>query len=113
MRLLLDANLSHRLVSQLNAAFSGTAHVDMIGLHGETDSAIWDFAGREGYVLVSKDDDFRQFALLRGAPPKVLVLAIGNAGNAAVLGLLMNHREQIETFDSAEHDSFLVLPIPR
>ena len=113
MKLLLDANLSHRLVSRLNVAYPGTAHVDTFGLSGETDAAIWDFAMREGYVVVSKDDDFRQFALLRGAPPKVLVVAIGNAGNAAVLSLLMDHRERIEAFGEAEQDSFLVLSIPR
>lgn len=58
---------------------------------------------------MSKDDDFRQLSLLRGAPPKVVVLAIGNGGNAAVLDMLMNNRACIETFDADALESLLVL----
>ena len=59
--------------------------------------------------LVSKDEDFRQLSLLHGAPPKVLVLGIGNAGNATVLGVLTDNRVRIEAFDADEQASLLVL----
>ena len=89
MKLLLDENLSRRLVPALEAAFPGTRHVDEVGLHGEPDSVIWGFAGREGYTLVSKDDDFRQLSLLHGAPPKAepqaLLLALTALGALALL----------------------------
>ena len=90
-------------------AFAGTRHLEDVGLQGEPDAAVWAFAGREGYTLVSKDDDFRQLSLLYGAPPKVVVLAIGNGGNAAVLDMLMNNRARIETFDADALESLLVL----
>ena len=109
MKLLLDENLSHRLVPAMQDAFAGTRHVADVGLQGEPDAVIWAFAGREGYTLVSKDDDFRQLSLLRGAPPKVLVLAVGNGGNAAVRDVLINNRARIETFDADALESFLVL----
>lgn len=83
-RLLLDENLSWRLVEGLRPAFPGTCHAEELGLHGANDIALWETARRGGFMLVSKDDDFRQLCLLRGAPPKVLVLAIGNGGNAVV-----------------------------
>ena len=109
MKLLLDENLSRRLVPALQAAFPGTQHVADLGLQGEADTLIWATARQETYALVSKDDDFRQLSLLRGAPPKVLVLAIGNGGNADVLALLLNNRARIEAFDADALESLLVL----
>ena len=41
MKLLLDENLSYRLVAQLASAFPGSVHVDSVGLHAQADSAIW------------------------------------------------------------------------
>jgi len=49
MKLLLDENLSHRLVPALQDAFANTVHVQELGLQGEPDAAIWTHAGREGY----------------------------------------------------------------
>ena len=113
MKLLLDENLSRRLVPMREAAFPGTQHVDDVGLHSTPDVAIWEFAARESYALVSKDDDFRQLSLLRGAPPKVLVLAVGNGGDAAVLSLLQDNRIRIETFDADEQESLMLLRASR
>jgi predicted nuclease of predicted toxin-antitoxin system len=72
-------NLSPRLVSILSAHWPESAHVESINMRGATDEAIWSFARDHGFTLVSKDDDFRSFALVRGAPPKVVWLQIGNA----------------------------------
>lgn len=109
MKLLLDENLSWRLVPSLQQVFPGTRHLEDAGLRGEPDSVIWGFARREGFALVSKDDDFRQLSLLHGAPPKVLVLAIGNGGNSIVFDLLMSHRIRIEAFDADAQESLLML----
>lgn len=113
MKLLLDENLSHRLVPLLQDAYPGTQHVVDAGLQGAADAVIWDFAQREGFALVSKDDDFRQLSLLRGAPPKVVVLAIGNGGNAQALALLTDNRGHIEAFEADAQESVLVLRAPR
>lgn len=72
MKLFLDENLSHRLVARLQTIFPDSAHVDEVGLHGQSDTAVWDYASRYGFVIVSKDDDFRQLSFLRGHPPKVI-----------------------------------------
>ena len=68
MKLLFDENLSPRLVHQLSD-FPGSAHVDVLGLHGKPDAEIWAYAREHGFVIVSKDDDFRQLSFLHGAPP--------------------------------------------
>ncbi len=61
MKLFLDENLSHKLVARLAEAFPGTVHTDGVGLHGQPDTAIWDYARQHGFILVSKDDDFFSF----------------------------------------------------
>jgi predicted nuclease of predicted toxin-antitoxin system len=60
------------LVSQLEAAFPGSVHVDSVGLHAQAGSAIWSFARDNSFIIVSKDDDFRQLSFLYGSPPKVV-----------------------------------------
>lgn len=108
-KLLLDENLSWRLAEKLQPVFPGTRHVEELGLRGASDIVLWDVAERDGFMLVSKDDDFRQLGLLRGAPPKVLVLAIGNAGNAVVLDVLKSHAARIAAFDADPGESLLIL----
>lgn len=112
MKLLLDENLSSRLVPVLQEAFPETLHVEGLGLRGQPDATIWAHARQGSFLLVSKDDDFRQLALLRGAPPKVVVLAIGNAGNTAILRLLLEGRPRIEAFARDAQESVLVLRPP-
>lgn len=113
MKLLLDENLRFRLVAKLEHVFPGTRHVDDSGLRAQDDLAIWSHARREGLALVSKDGDFRQLALLRGEPPKVVVQAIGNSGSDAVLNLLTAHQTRLEAFDADPQESVLVLRLPR
>ena len=44
MRLLLDQNLSRRLVGTLSADFPRSTHVVECGLDASTDKQVWDFA---------------------------------------------------------------------
>ena len=67
-RLLLDQNLAASLVRRLADLYPGSAHVREVGLARADDEAIWSLAASSGYVIVTKDDDFRQRSLLRGAP---------------------------------------------
>ncbi len=96
MKLLLDENLSRRLVSQLQSAFPGTSQVVEVGLAAADDLAVWRYARDHGFVLVTKDDDFHSLAALHGPPPVVVRLVLGNAGNAQVLGTLLRGQAAIE-----------------
>lgn len=70
--LLLDENLSPRLVNCLSSQFPGSIHVRDAGLKGQSDERIWSFAAKNGFIIATKDDDFRSLSLLLGAPPKVI-----------------------------------------
>ena len=80
-RLLLDDNLSERLVPLLTPRVPDSQPIRLLGFSGANDHILWELARREGYVLVSKDEDFLDLSVSRGCPPKVVCLAIGNASN--------------------------------
>src|SRR5438105_127783 len=88
MKLLFDQNLSHRLVARLAAEFPGSAHVRDVNLAAAPDADVWAFATSQGFMIVSKDTDFQQRALLHGHPPKVIWVRLGNCATSAVETLL-------------------------
>ncbi|MFN6134156.1 MAG: DUF5615 family PIN-like protein [Synechococcaceae cyanobacterium] len=109
MRLLIDENLSPRLSPSLSGNFPGRVHVRDVDLKGVDDLTIWSFAGEHGYAILSKDDDFRSLSLLRGAPPKVIWLVIGNTSTSAILELLLRHTKAIHSFLQESDSSLLIL----
>jgi len=74
VKILLDENLSLKLAARLAALFPGITDVALAGLETTPDQEIWEFAGRQGFLLVTADADFCQFAATLGPPPKVIWL---------------------------------------
>lgn len=107
MRLLLDQNLSQRLLPRLDPCFPGSKHVKDFGLTGDDDERIWRFAAAEGFILVSKDADFFYRGLLRAHPPKFIYVRAGNCSSALIADLLIGHAEQIEAFTADGTESVL------
>ena len=70
----------------------------MLDLGGATDQDIWDFAAAADFTIVTKDDDFRGLSLLRGAPPKVIWLVIGNCTTREILKVLTENDASIFSF---------------
>ncbi len=68
MKLLLDQNLSHRLVKRLEDSYPESSQVALLGMGDEADKAIWQYAREEGYVIVTQDADFHEYSLLLGGP---------------------------------------------
>ena len=91
--------------------YPGTSQIELIGLRGATDTVVWEHAKAEDYVLVSKDNDFRQRSFQFGAPPKVVWLSVGNAGTAVISRLLRESREEIECFLAAPEAALLILAV--
>ncbi|OLY94170.1 Predicted nuclease, contains PIN domain, potential toxin-antitoxin system component [Cnuella takakiae] len=98
MKLLLDANLSWRLVEKLKPHFTDCQHVDkIIGLPTPAkDAEIRVYALQQHFILVTNDDDFLDFARVKGFPPKVVLLRTGNQSNEAILSLLIKHKADID-----------------
>src|SRR5258708_7725783 len=110
MSLLFDRNLSRRLVRFLATEYPGSEHIDEVGLGTADDQAVWAYAAARGLAIVSKDSDFRHLALLRGPPPKVVWLRVGNGPTSAVATLLRNREADVRVFLADAALALLVLP---
>ena len=109
MKLLFDENLSPRLVPALADLFPESAHVDRLGLGGEPDPVIWEYAKCHGHVLVSKDSDFHERSLLYGHPPKVVWIRRGNCSVRHIEMILRNKAADIERLSVDEELTYLIL----
>lgn len=97
MKLLLDENLSRRLVPFLLHDFPGSSHVVLLGLQSATDKEVWQHAKDNGFVVVTRDADFQELSLVWGAPPAVIRLRTPNQTRAAVLKLLLDNTAVIKS----------------
>jgi len=110
MKLLFDQNLSPRLPRLLADIYPDSIHVRDVGMREATDSEIWEYAKRNGFVIVSKDSDFQQRSLLFGHPPKFIWLRVGNCPVKPIEELLRKHSVAIHTFEQDAVRSHLMLP---
>jgi len=107
--LLLDENLSFRLVRRLGDAFPGIRQVKEVGLERAEDGAVWSWARAHDLAIVSKDDDFRQRAQYFGAPPEVVWLCAGNCATDDIERLLRARDGDIKAFLDEPETAILVL----
>lgn len=65
------------------------------------DKEIWDWAKKEGFAIVTNDEDFLNLNTLYGSPPPVVLLKIGNSSTAFIANILVKHKERIEELSVA------------
>jgi predicted nuclease of predicted toxin-antitoxin system len=99
VKLLLDENLSRRLVPALQARFPGSSQVALLSLERATDAQLCEHAAQHDFVICTKDDDFQRLVAARGYRPRLIHLALGNVGNHAVLAALLSAADRL-------HDAF-------
>lgn len=61
MKLLLDQNISYRVVAKIKAAFPFCESVKELNLWDQDDYEIWKFALMHNYCVVTFDEDFYNF----------------------------------------------------
>lgn len=76
MKLLFDANLSPKLLKQLEDLFPGSVHLFDLALSREApDMLIWEYARRHGFDIITTDgDDYPPLMKRFGPPPKIILL---------------------------------------
>lgn len=109
MKLLFDQNLSYKLVRFLSQLFPGSVHVKDLGFDSSGDEVIWNYAKKNGFVIVSKDSDFHQQSLVVSDAPKVIWIKKGNCSTLDIVELLKNYDKEIESFDLDLEATFLVI----
>lgn len=88
MNFLVDANLPPRLCVWLRQRGHAASHlVDLQSLR-LTDKLVWKLAASRQEIIVSKDMDFYERALIFGKPPQVLLIALGNCSSDHLMAAL-------------------------
>ena len=100
MKLLLDQNISRKLVKELEGLFPESNHVFLLDLHRATDEEVWDYACDNGFTIVTQDSDFNERSIVYGYPPKVIWLRAGNTSTQNIKRLLEKHRQDIFLFEN-------------
>ena len=98
MKLLLDQNISFRISNKIQDLFSGSKQVRDLGLEDSKDSFLWNYAKENGYCIVTFDGDFYDMGIIKGSPPKVIWLRIGNTSTQIIEKVLRDNFELIKTF---------------
>lgn len=89
--------------------FPGCFHVRLLSVGGSADAAVWQLAREHNCLLVTKDEDFHRLSVLRGAPPKVVWLRLGNCATEDVARLLRQRADDIRRFEAQGEETFLEL----
>ncbi len=96
MKLLLDANLSWRLITVLRDNFGDCTHVNKTELPKPAkDTEIWNYAAANGYTIVTQDIDFLHLFEGKGFPPKVILIRVGNIDTKTAENILLQAKPDI------------------
>lgn len=112
MRLLFDANLSPRLVSQLSDLFPGSVHLFDLPLRRDVaDFVIWTYAKDHGFSVITADgDDYPPLVKRFGYPPKVVLLESWRYPTRIASDLIRGNAILIAEFEKGE-SGLLVLRV--
>ena len=104
MKFIVDAQLPRRLARELAASGHEATHtLDFPAGNRTPDGDINGVALRESRVVVTKDNDFVTSFLLRGVPPKLLLISTGNISNDDLSKLFAANMTALEAA-LAKHD---------
>lgn len=110
MKLLLDANISWRIIKLVENDFSGCLHANNIPIKQPAkDIEIWEFSKQNSFTILTHDDDFEKLLLLKGAPPKVIILKTFNKSTKQIAEILISKKNIIESFIS--NNELMILEI--
>ena len=97
MKFIIDTQLPPRLAKFLAGKGFDAIHTTRFrNGHLLDDEAIRLIAKTEGRIIVSKDVDFFDRYLVKGAPPQVLLLRLGNMSNSDLLARFDAHLRLIQ-----------------
>ena len=99
MKLLLDQNISYKLVKDLEHLFPASNHVRLLDLANASDEKVWTYAKEHSYILVTQDSDFYDRSVIYGHPPKIIWIKAGNVATSYIRNMLIKNVGLIESFE--------------
>lgn len=86
MKFIVDAQLPRALAARLTELGHEAMHVKDLPRAGHTsDREIADYADATGFIVVTKDDDFRHTHVTGSHPQRLLLITLGNLRNSDLL----------------------------
>lgn len=99
MKILIDQNISHRIVPKIQIKYSEIFHVRDFGLSEANDFEIFMFARNQGFdAILTIDEDFVKQLQIFGLPPKIVWLRAANCSTPFLAEILLTYFEQIQAF---------------
>jgi len=108
MKLLLDQNISFRVVKKLKSHFSIVEGVRECGLYNKDDRTIWEFCRQNSYTIITFDEDLYNLTTLYGPPPKIIWLKTGNLSNDQIAEVLVRFKANIDYFFSTDESCLAI-----
>jgi len=96
MKLLFDENISYRILKKIKETFPESEHVNSIKSKKLSDIEIFNHAKKNGYLIVTHDEDFVELQLVYGFPPKIIWLRTGNTSTQNIMNKLEETKHDIE-----------------
>lgn len=110
MKLLVDQNISYRLLQLISNKYHEVHHVKHLDLINADDHDIFMFARKNKYdAVVTIDDDFVRLLHLCSIPPKVIWIRTGNCSTQFLADILLSKVESISEF--VKSDDFVLYEV--
>lgn len=109
MSLLFDQNISFKVAKRIQDTFPNSQHLSDINLKNYTDLEIWSYARINNYCIVTFDSDFIDLSNLKGSPPKIIWLRIGNTATEDLIAKIKAESSLIKEFLNSSDTAFLEL----
>jgi len=112
MKLLFDQNISFRIIGQLPEEFSSSTSVKKVNLLNASDKEVWDYAKKNGFIIVTHDADFNDLSFLYGAPPKIIWIRSGNLRTSEIADIIVEYKNDLIAFlNDDKHACFEIIRI--
>lgn len=107
MNLLFDQNISFRIVKKIEDLFPGTKQIREVNLENSSDFNIWEYAKTNNFCIVTFDSDFIDISALKGFPPKIIWLRLGNTSTDNIAERIRTESKTIIDFINNTETAFL------
>ncbi|WP_353721588.1 DUF5615 family PIN-like protein [Dyadobacter sp. 676] len=99
MKILIDQNISQRILPLQQPYFDNLDHLKYVGLTDAADYDIFMFARAKGYqAIITLHDDFMKLINQFHEPPKIIWVRTGNISTRVLSNILANKIETIREF---------------
>lgn len=98
MKLLFDENISYKILKKIGSDYNDSNPCNSIRPLLKNDLEIWGYAKNNNFSIVTFDEDFYEWMVLKGFPPKIIWLRTGNTSTNDIANSLNLKVDSIKEF---------------